>query len=138
MYRMHYNDMKYIVEYLCKRDGEDVNEVNLRLGEFISNLNRRTLRPVVPDPDTRYISSTVQLNGDGTVTNTTIQSKTPQEFRLQLEEYIRGLDSATTMISKKKVFDDLNVKKDRVNKLPLLQQLLRQLKPQIRLVQKSK
>ncbi|AHL67634.1 hypothetical protein DH26_gp147 [Chloriridovirus anopheles1] len=138
MYRMHYNDIKYIVEYLCKRDGEDVNEVNLKLGEFISNLNKRSLRPVVPDPDTRYISSTVQLNEDGTVTNMTIQSKTPQEFRLQLEAYIRGLDSTTTTISKKKVFDDLNVKKDRVNKLPLLQQLLRQLKPQIRLVQKSK
>ena len=44
MHRLHYSDIRYIVDYLCKRDGEDVEEVNSKLTQFVANLNRRALR----------------------------------------------------------------------------------------------
>jgi hypothetical protein len=126
MYRLHYNDIKYIVEYLCKRDGEDVDEVNSKLTQFIANLNTRSLRPIVPPPNTSYLTSVTQMKQDGTVEITTIQS---ESFEEAVKKYISKLDSSTTSISKKKVFDDLKVKKDRTNKLPILRQLLGQLRP---------
>jgi hypothetical protein len=134
MYRLHYNDIRYIVEYLCNRDGEDVEEVNSRLTEFISNLNRRTLRPVVPQPNTSYLTSVTHLKEDGTVDNVTIQS---DSFEEAVKEYILALNPSTTSISKKKIFDDLKVKKDRTGKYPILQQVLSKLRPEIKLLQKS-
>jgi hypothetical protein len=134
MYRLHYNDIRYIVEYLCNRDGEDVEEVNSRLTEFISNLNRRTLRPVVPQPNTSYLTSVTHLKEDGTVDNVTIQS---DSFEEAVKEYILALNPSTTSISKKKDCDDLKVKKDRTGKYPILQQVLSKLRPEIKLLQKS-
>ena len=134
MYRLHYSDIKYIVEYLCQRDGEDVEEVNSKLTQFISNLNTRTLRPVIPLPNMSYLTSITHLKKDGTVSNLIIQSDT---FEEAVKEYILALKPNTTWISKKKVFDDLKVKKDRNIKFPILQTILSQLRPEIKLVQKS-
>lgn len=39
VYRMHYTNLKYIVEYLCERFDEDVDMVNEKLSTFIENLN---------------------------------------------------------------------------------------------------
>ena len=134
MYRLHYSDIKYIVDYLSKRDGEDVEEVNSKLTQFIANLNRRALRPVVPAPNTSYLTSITHLKEDGTVDNLTLQSNS---FEEAVKEYILTLSPTTTCISKKKVFDDLKVKKDRTIKYPVLQAILNQLRPEIKLLQKS-
>ena len=134
MYRLHYTDMRYIVNYLCKRDGEDVEEVNSKLTQFIANLNKRNLRPIVPPPNTTYLTSVTHLKADGTVDNATIQSNS---FEDAVKDYIRTLDPNTTVISKKKVFDDLKVRKDRTSKFPILEQILNQLRPEIMLLKKS-
>jgi hypothetical protein len=42
-----------------------------------------------------------------------------------------------TVISKKKVFDDLKVRKDRTSKFSILEQILSQLRPEIMLLKKS-
>jgi hypothetical protein len=138
MYRLHYSDIRYIVEYLCTRDGEDVEEVNSKLVSFISNLNTRELRPVVPLPNTNYLTQVTRLKEDGTVENTTIQSENKEDFEDSLKRYILNLDSETTSISKKKVFDDLKIKKNRVEKLPVLQKLLNSLRPEIKLLRSIK
>jgi hypothetical protein len=134
MYRLHYSDIKYIVDYLSKRDGEDVDEVNSKLTQFIANLNNRILRPVVPPPNTSYLTSITHLKEDGTIDNLTLQS---DSFEEAVKEYISRLNPSTTYISRKKVFDDLKVKKDRTIKFPILQAIFGQLKPNIKLVQKS-
>ena len=54
-----------------------------------------------------------------------------------VKEYISKLDSTTTEITKKKVFDDLKVKKDRTGKYPILRAILAQLRPEIVLKQKE-
>jgi gas vesicle protein len=130
IYRLHYTDIRYIVDYLCKRDGEDVEEVNSKLTQFIANLNKRNLRPIVPLPNTSYLTSVTRLKEDGTVDNVTIQS---DSFEEAVKKYVKALDPNTTIISKKKVFDDLKVKKNRINKFPILQQLLNELRPEIKL-----
>lgn len=71
------------------------------------------------------------MKEDGTTTNTTLQSKTKEDFVNQLTEYITQLDEFTTQISKKKIFDDLKVKKDRKDKYPILRNLLSELRPEI-------
>jgi len=134
MYRLHYSDIKYIVDYLSQRDGEDVEEVNSKLSQFISNLNRRNLRPVVPPPNTSYLTSVTHLKEDGTVDNVTIQS---DSFEDCVKKYVSTLNSKLISISKKQVFDDLKVKKDRNIKFPILKAILNQLRPDIKLVQKS-
>lgn len=134
MYRLHYSDIRYIVEYLCQRDGEDVEEVNTKLTQFISNLNTRTLRPVVPSPNTSYLTSVTHLKEDGTVDQVIIQS---DSFEEAVKKYILTLNPTITSISKKKVFDDLKVKKDRNSKFSILQSILGQLRPEIKLLQKS-
>ena len=134
MYRLHYNDMRYIVDYLCTRDGEDVEEVNSKLTQFISNLNKRNLRPIVPPPNTSYLTSVTHLREDGTVDNVTIQS---DSFEEAVKEYIKTLDPNITEISKKKIFDDLKVKKHRTEKFPILKEILSELRPEIMLLKKS-
>jgi hypothetical protein len=138
MYRLHYSDIRYIVEYLCKGDGEDVDEVNSKLATFISNLNKHNLRPIVPPPNTNYLTQITHLQADGTVQNTTIKSESKENFEEALKTYILTLSPETTSISKKKVFDDLKVKKDRLQKVSTLQALLNTLRPEIKLLRLSK
>jgi hypothetical protein len=134
MYRLHYTDMRYIVDYLCKRDGEDVEEVNSKLTQFIANLNKRNLRPIVPPPNTTYLTSVTHLQADGTVDTVTIQS---DSFEEAVKEYIRTLDPNTTIILKKKIFDDLKVRKNRTSMFPILEHILGQLRPEIVLLKKA-
>jgi hypothetical protein len=134
MYRLHYKDIKYIVNYLCERDGEDVDLVNSTLTTFISNLNRYNLRPVVPPPLEAFLTSVTHLKKNGTVNNITIKSST---FEEALEKYITDLEPDVTCITKKQVFDDLEVKKNRTDKFLILQSVLARLRPNIKLLRKS-
>ena len=137
IYIMHYTNIRYIVDYLCTHYNDEVDEVNTKLTEFISNLNCHYLRPVVPPPSQVTYANITTLKEDGTATNTTLSANSQQDFINQLKEYISELDSNTTSISKKKVFDDLNVKKDRKDKFPLLRAILNELRPDILLKQKE-
>ena len=111
-----------------------MEDVNSKLTQFISNLNKRNLRPIVPPPNTAYLTSVTRLKEDGTVDNVTIQS---DSFEEAVKEYILALDPNITVISKKKIFDDLKVRKDRTSKFPILEQILGQLRPGIMLLKKS-
>lgn len=134
MYRLHYNDLAYIVRYLCDREGEDVNEINSKLAHFIANLNKRTLRPVVPAPDKRYFTSVTHLKEDGTIDNVVIKADC---FEDTVRNYVLALNPELASISKRKIFDDLNVTKDRTSKFFILETLFRQLRPDIKLLQKT-
>lgn len=134
MYRLHYTDLRYIVDYLCNHYSEEVDEVNAKLTQFIANLNKRKLRPVVPPALHSYLTSVTCLNKDGTVDCTTIQTSSFEEM---VTLYISKLSETTTEITKKKVFDDLQIKKDRKDKFPVLKAILAQLRPEIKLILKQ-
>jgi hypothetical protein len=74
------------------------------------------------------------LKEDGTVIQTTMQS---DSFENAVKEYILTLKPSVTSISKKKVFDDLKVRKDRTKKFPILINIFGQLKPGIKILKKS-
>ncbi|ADO00407.1 hypothetical protein WIV_gp064 [Wiseana iridescent virus] len=137
IYILHYTNIRYIIDYLCNHYNDEVDEVNLKLTEFISNLNSYHLRPVVPPPNQMTYACVTTLKEDGTTTNTTLQAKTQEDFVDQLKEYISNLDNSTTQVSKKKIFDDLEIKKDRKDKFPILRALLAQLRPEIKLILKQ-
>ncbi len=58
-------------------------------------------------------------------------------FEEAVIEYVKTLDSNTTVISKKKIFDDLKIRKNRTERFPILEQVLGQLRPEIMLLKKS-
>ena len=58
-------------------------------------------------------------------------------FENAVKEYILTLKPSVTSISKKKVFDDLKVRKDRTKKFPILINIFGQLKPGIKILKKS-
>jgi hypothetical protein len=89
------------------------------------------LRPVVPPPNTNYLTHVTHLKEDGTVENMTIQSRNREDFEESLKRYILNLNPEISSISKKKVFDDLQIKKNRTEKLPVLQKMLNTLRPDI-------
>lgn len=62
-----------------------------------------------------------------------LEAKSNQDFITQLKAYISKIDESTTEITKKKIFDDLKVKKDRKDKFPLLRLILGQMRPEISL-----
>ena len=137
IYVLHYTNINYIVRYLCEHYNDEVDEVNSKLAEFISNLHPHNLRPIVPEPYTANFANITTLKENGTVTNTTLQAKSEKDFSAQLAKYILTLDSTTTQISKKKVFDDLKVKIGRNKKFPMLVQFFGQFRPDIKIIFKE-
>lgn len=130
IYIVHYNNIKYVIEYLCKHYSDEVDDVNAKLTEFISNLNTRFLRPVVPPPSQATFANITTLK-NGNATNVLLQAPTQQDFTEKLKNYISRLDGTTTMITKKKVFDDLKVTKDRTSKFQILKEMFGQLRPEM-------
>jgi len=65
------------------------------------------LRPIVPHPNTNYLTQMTQLKEDGTVDNVTIQSESKEDFEDSLKRYILTLNPDMTYISRKKVFDEV-------------------------------
>ena len=122
-----------MVKYLCEHYNEEVDEVNAKLTEFISNLHPHHLRPIVPDPCTTQFANITSLKEDGTVTNTSLQANSLKEFDIQLKKYILKIDSTTKEITRKKVFDDLKIKIGRKEKYPILKDILRRVRPDIKL-----
>ena len=137
IYVLHYTNINYVVRYLCEHYNDEVDEVNSKLAEFISNLHPHNLRPIVPEPYTANFANITTLKENGTVTNTTLQAKSEKDFSAQLAKYILTLDSTTTQISKKKVFDDLKVKIGRNKKFPMLVQFFGQFRPDIKIIFKE-
>jgi hypothetical protein len=133
IYTLHYTNIKYIVGYLCNHYNDEVDDVNSKLTDFISNLDAHHLRPYIPPPAKNYHASITTLKEDGTVTNTTLTAKSQKEFVIELKTYIKKLDKDTTEITKKKIFDDLNVKTDRKGKFPIVQSILGKMRPEISL-----
>ena len=128
IYIVHYNNIKYVIEYLCKHYNDEVDDVNAKLTEFISNLNTRFLRSIVPPPSqTTFANITTLRNGNAT--NMLLQAPTQEDFKEKLKKYISRLDGSTTEITKKKVFDDLKVTKDRTSKFQILKEMFEQLRP---------
>ena len=64
IYILHYSNMRYIVEYLCNHYNDEVDDVNAKLTDFISNLNSHHLRPFIPPPASVQYANITTLRED--------------------------------------------------------------------------
>lgn len=133
VYRMHYTNLKYIVEYLCERFDEDVDMVNEKLSTFIENLNTSRLRPVVPPPAQIAVAAITKLTGDGTIEQSTMASDSRDALVEKIEKYLKRLSPTRRSISRKEVFDAVSVRSGRREKTPLLEVTINKVRPDIKL-----
>ena len=136
IYVLHYSNIQYIVKYFCDHYNEELDYVNDHLLQFIDNLNRYTLRPVVPEKTSFNYASITSCQEDGSVHVSTIQTDSRSELVRRIEEYVEGL--RCTEISKKEVFDGLGIGKGRRELLPLVRSVLSTKRPDIVLASMKK
>jgi hypothetical protein len=130
IYVMHYTNLKYIVEYIINRCDEEIDEITRQLEEFIRNLDRRQLRPVIvqPKPLNRV---QIQRVGQPDIVITT--NNTPSLIE-RIELYIGTLQTDTQVINAKQVFDSLEIKSGRRASYPILNDIVKRLLPRAKMV----
>ena len=128
VYRMHYNNISYIVTYLCERFDDDVDDINAQLEEFISNLDTTKQCPVIPPPATVKLITTTDLpSGRQT---TTIEQ--------QLKSFLTTLPSEKKEISRKEVFDAIKLRTGRTRAYSILEELIIKLVPDLTLLKQQR
>jgi len=132
MYNMHYNDIKYVVKYCSDHYNEEVEYVNEHLDRFFKNLNKYNLRPVVPPPTKCNFTTITQCDEDGSVNTQTLEANTNKELVAKILDYVVKLKCDE--ISKKEVFDELNIRGNRKQLLPLVKSAFRLKRPEIKLL----
>ena len=137
LYKIHYTSLRYIVEYLVDHYNDEVDEVNHNLSSFIANLNTRRLRPIIPTPFKGTLGTIVSLNEDGSVEAQSFASENKDEFMVKVEQFVLGLPETTTSISRREVFDRLDVRVGRKEKLGVVQSIFNRLKPNLTLTMKK-
>ena len=103
MYIIHYNNLKYFLDFICNHYEDEVDEFNQSIDELIANLNRYHLRAVVPKPY-QGVGATVVEIVDGQPTNVTINLTTEELFKRRVQEYLNTLSPSTTELHRYDVF----------------------------------
>ena len=132
MYVLHYTKLLYILEYLVANYNEEVDVVNANLADFISSLDAGNLEPVVPKA--KYLKSIkIKTLGQPTVK---IEANTDAEIVQKLEEYFRKMDMCTKSVTFKSIFDELDIKRDRLKLYPTVVEIGKKTRPDVILKKK--
>jgi hypothetical protein len=128
MYRMCYNNLTYILEYIIDHFNEEVDEVNKSLETFILNLNNRCIIsvPVVP-----LILAQIYQHEKPYVV---LSADTPNTLLIKMTEYIENVDKNVKVVKAKDVFDTIGLKKDRKINYPILEEIINKMLPDVRMV----
>ena len=127
MYVVHYTKLLYILEYLINNYNEEVDIVNAHLVEFISSLDKRNLKPVVPK-EKCLKSIKIKSVGQPTIK---IEANTDLEIVQKLEDHFRKMDSQVTSVTFKNIFDALNIKRDRLQLYSKLLEIGGKIRPDV-------
>ena len=130
IYTLHYTNLKYIVEYVITHYNEETDVINEKIEEFIRNLNRRTLRPVVVEPKPL---NRIQISRVGQP-DIVITTNTTESLKDKLESIIATLDAATQKVNAKTLFDSLEIKSGRRMWYPVLEEILKRVLPHAKMV----
>jgi hypothetical protein len=133
IYIMHYTNLKYVIECIVNHYGDETDEINSKLEEFIKNLDIRTLRPANVQPKHLH---RFQFQIDGTQ-DVVIETDSKMEFRKKVEEYVQTMDKETRSVRAKDVLDKLEVKRGRRLIYPILIEVLSRLLPNAKLEYRS-
>ena len=127
MYVVHYTKLLYILEYLVNNYNEEVDIVNAHLVEFISSLDKRNLKPVVPK-EKCLKSIKIKSVGQPTIK---IEANTDLEIVQKLEDHFRKMNIDTKSVTFKSIFDKLDIKKDRLKLYPKLLEIGEKIRPDV-------
>ena len=127
MYVVHYTKLLYILEYLVNNYNEEIDVVNAHLAEFISSLDKRNLKPVVPK-EKCLKSIKIKTVGQPDVK---IEANTDLEIVNKLEDHFRKMDSQVTSVTFKNIFDALNIKRDRLQLYSKLLEIGGKIRPDV-------
>ena len=127
MYRLCYDNLTHILEYIIDHFNDEVDEVNRALETFINKLNRRGKSvPVVP----LIVAAVYQHEKPDVV----LTSDTPDGLLKKMAEYIENLDKNVKVVKAKDVFDKIGLKKDRRSNYPMLQEIIKEKLPDAKMV----
>ena len=132
MYRMHYNNISYMVRILCERFDDDVDETNAQLEDFISNLDTEKLRPVTPPPLVLKLKKTTITQLPSGKQTTTL------ELTEKMQSFLKTLPSDKKEISRKEVFDAIKLRTGRTDAYVLLERLVSTLFPDVTLTKQRR
>jgi len=130
IYTLHYTNLKYIVEYVIAHYNDETDIINEKIEEFIRNLNRRTLRPVVVEPKPL---NRIQISRVGQP-DIVITTNTTESLKDKLESIIATLDADTQKVNAKTLFDSLDIKSGRRMWYPILEEILKRVLPHAKMV----
>jgi len=130
IYIMHYTNLKYVVEYVIANYNEEVETINQNLSEFITNLNRRKLRPVAVVPKALARVQIQQVGHPDVV----ITTDTREKLICRLETFIQDLRRDTQVVNAKQVFDTLDIKTRRREIYPVLLEVVKKVLPNAKMV----
>jgi hypothetical protein len=117
----------YILKYLVDNYNEEVDVVNAKLAEFIASLDTGNLRPVVP-AEKCLKSIKIKSVGQPTVK---IEANTDLEIAQKLEDHFKKMDIDTKSVTFKSIFDELDIKKDRLKLYQKLLEIREKIRPDV-------
>jgi len=127
IYVLHYTKLKYILKYLIDNYNEETDVVNNHLVDFISSLDSNQLRPVVPK---KKCLKSIKISEVGHP-DIEIEGNTNQEIEQKLKQYFQRLNIDTTSVTSKTVFDELGVKKKRLELFKMLTEIGNKIRPDV-------
>ena len=126
MYVLNYTELFQILEYLINHYNEEVDVVNAHLAALISSLDPGR-EPVVPEAKCLK-SIKIKTVGQPTVK---IEANTDLEIVQKLEDHFRKMDISTKSVTFKSIFDEIDIKKDRLKLYPKLLEIGGKLRPDV-------
>jgi prophage antirepressor-like protein len=129
IYVMSYPHISYIVNYLVEHFSDEVDEVNARMKEFIGSYQPKK-GTVIQIPPAWVFNEEDSLEED-VVENAIVTIEHELEnLKETLTTFLRNLPATQKEITKKEVFDQLNVK-NRNEKIDVLKEVIKDVRPDI-------
>jgi len=132
IYVLHYTKLEYILKYLVDNYNEETDLVNKHLLDFISSLDSNIVESYVPK---ERCLKTIKISEVGKP-DFEIEANTNQELEKKLELYFGSLDTEIKVVTSKTVFDDLGVKKKRLELFALLSVIGKKMRPDVKIARR--
>jgi len=132
IYVLHYTKLKYILQYLVDNYNEETDLVNKHLLDFISSLDSNVVESYVPKE--RCLKK-IKISEVGKP-DFEIEGNTNEELEKKIELYFRNLDIEIKIVTSKTVFDDLGVKKKRLELFALLSAIGKKMRPDVKIARR--
>ena len=126
MYVLNYTELFQILEYLINHYNEEVDVVNAHLAVLIASLDPGR-EPVVPEARCLKLIK-IKSVGQPTVK---IEANTDLEIVQKLEDHFKKMDIDTKSVTFKSIFDELDIKKDRLKLYPTLLEIREKIRPDV-------